>query len=255
MKKIKIKDKKGLILKIATVVSIVVMFVVNILANAIPINGMTTGELSDAIPIYFVPAGYVFSIWGLIYLGLILYTFLMFKKYENFDKKISLWIVIGSLANAGWIFLWHYQLVYSSVILMLVLLASLIAIHLEINKEKVSIWKRIPFNIYLGWISVASIANISAALYLANWNGFGISGEIWSAIMIVIACGLGILAAVKKNIAYTLVILWALIGILVKFSGISDIITVTSLIACVAILGYFGAKLYLPNKNERKNRK
>jgi hypothetical protein len=254
MKKIKIKDKKGLILKIATVASIVVMFVVNILANAIPINGMTTGALSDAIPIYFVPAGYVFSIWGLIYIGMILYTVLMFKKYEGFDKRIALWIIIGSLPNAGWIFLWHYQLVYSSVILMLVLFASLVAIHLEMNKEKLSIWKKLPFNIYLGWISVASIANIAAALTLANWGGFGISGEIWSAIMIVIACGLGIYAAIRKNIAYTLVILWALIGILVKFSGKSDIVTIVSLIACIAILGYFGFKLYLSNQYERKGR-
>lgn len=255
MKKIKIKDKKDLILKIATVASIVIMFVVNILANTIPINGMTTGELSDAIPIFFVPAGYVFSIWGLIYIGIILYLILMFKKYENFDRKISLWIIIGSLANAGWIFLWHYQLVYSSVILMLILFASLIAIQIEIKKQKISIWKKLPFDIYLGWISVASIANISAALTVANWGGFGISGEVWSAIMIVIACGLGIYAAIKKNFAYTLVILWALIGILVKFSGVSDIVTITSLIACMAILGYFGFKLYLPMRYEGKGRK
>lgn len=255
MKKIKIKDTKGLILKIATVASVLVMFVVNILANALPINGMTTGELSDGIASYFVPAGYVFSIWGLIYLGIILYLVLMFRKYENFDKKISLWIIIGSLANAGWIFLWHYQLVYSSVILMLVLLASLIAIHFEMNKEKISIWKRLPFNIYLGWITVATVANISAALFVANWNAFGISGEIWSAIMIIIACTLGLIAAIKKNYGYTLVIVWALIGIYVKFSGVSDTVAITALLSVVITSIFFGLKLYLPYKNAGKNKK
>ncbi|MDD4382446.1 MAG: tryptophan-rich sensory protein [Candidatus Dojkabacteria bacterium] len=254
-RKTKTKDKKSLILKIATAASVLVMFVVNTLANTIPINGMTTGAVSDSIKIFFVPAAYVFSIWGLIYLGIVLYLFLMFKKYENFDKKISLWVIIGSLANAGWIFLWHYELIYSSVILMLVLLGSLIAIHLEMNKEKVSIWKRLPFNIYLGWISVATVANIAGALYLANWNGFGISGEIWSAIMIIIATTLGLIAAIKKNYAYTLVILWALIGILVRFSGVSDIVAVTSLITVILISVFFGIKLYIPNKDEKRRRK
>lgn len=243
--------KKELLIKLSVTVSVLAMFVVNALANILPINGMTTGALSDAIPIYFVPAGYVFSIWGLIYAGLVVYMISMFTNFTKEDKAIYPWVIISSIANTAWIFLWHYQLVYVSVIAMVIILASLIAISLILYKaKKVSILKTLPFNIYLGWISVASIANIAAALYLANWNGFGISPEVWSAIMIVIATGLAVYSILKKRYAYSLVILWAVIGILVKFSGLSNSIEVASTLGILAIISVLGFRLYFGAKTK-----
>ena len=235
--------KKELILKIAVLVSVLAMFVVNILANALPINGLTTAEISNSLAIYFVPAGYVFSIWGVIYLGIIIYLISMFTRFTKDDMAIAPYVIASSLANTAWIFMWHYKFLYISVIFMLIILASLIMIAIKLNKPEVSLAKKIPFNIYLGWISVASIANIAGALYTANWNGFGISPEVWSAIMIVIATALAVLALIKKNLAYTLVILWALIGIVVKFQGVSNIVTITGIFASVAITIFMGYKL------------
>lgn len=236
--------KKELIIKFAVLVSVLAMFVVNILSNALPINGLTTAEISNSLAIYFVPAGYVFSIWGVIYLGIIVYLISMFTNFKKEDMAIAPYVIASSLANTTWIFMWHYKLIYLSVIFMLIILASLIMIAIKLNKPEVSLAKKIPFNIYLGWISVASIADIAGALYTANWNGFGISPEIWSAVMIVIATALAILALIKKNIAYTLVILWALIGIVVKFQGVSNIVTITGILTLVVITLFMGYKLF-----------
>jgi hypothetical protein len=236
--------KKELIIKIAVLTSVLAMFVINILSNALPINGLTTASISDSLAIYFVPAGYVFSIWGLIYLGIIIYLISMFVNFKKEDMAIAPYVIASSLANTAWIFMWHYKLIYISVIFMLIILASLIMIALKLNKPEVSLAKKIPFSIYLGWISVASIANIAGALFTANWNGFGMSPEVWSAIMIVIATVLAILALIKKNVAYTLVILWALIGIVVKFQGISNIVTITGILTIIIITLFMGYKLF-----------
>ncbi len=241
--------KKELIIKLAVLVSVLAMFVVNILSNVLPINGLTTAEISNAIQIYFVPAGYVFSIWGLIYIGIVIYLISMFTNFTKEDMAIAPFVIASSLANTIWIFMWHYQLIYLSVIFMLVILASLIVIALKLNKPDVSLVKKTPFNIYLGWISVASIANIAGALYTANWNGFGISPEIWSAIMLVIATGLAVLALIKKNIAYSLVILWAVIGIVVKFQGVSNIVAITATLSVIVLILFMGYKLFKKTNN------
>jgi len=241
--------KKELIIKLAVLVSVLTMFVVNILSNVLPINGLTTAEISNAIQIYFVPAGYVFSIWGLIYIGIVIYLISMFTKFTKEDMAIAPFVIASSLANAIWIFMWHYQLIYISVIFMLVILASLIVVALKLNKPEVSLVKKTPFNIYLGWISVASIANIAGALYTANWNGFGIAPEIWSAIMLIIATVLAVLALLKKNIAYSLVILWAVIGIVVKFQGVSNIVAITATLSVIALILLMGYKLFRKTNN------
>lgn len=241
--------KKELIIKLAVLVSVLAMFVVNILSNVLPINGLTTAEISNAIQIYFVPAGYVFSIWGLIYIGIVIYLISMFTNFTKEDMAIAPFVIASSLANTIWIFMWHYQLIYLSVIFMLVILASLIVVALKLNKPDVSLVKKTPFNIYLGWISVASIANIAGALYTANWNGFGISPEIWSAIMLVIATGLAVLALIKKNIAYSLVILWAVIGIVVKFQGVSNIVAITATLSVIVLILFMGYKLFKKTNN------
>ncbi len=150
--------------------SVLLTILVNILANALPINGVNTGQVSDSFPVYFVPAGYAFSIWGLIYLALLVYAIvplLSEKLNSELIKKTFNWFVLSSSANILWIFAWHYKLIEVTVILMLVILVSLIKIYkisvLETQMKSLrdKMVLQFPFSLYLGWISVATIANIT----------------------------------------------------------------------------------------------
>lgn len=240
-------------LQIVVLLSVLITILVNSLANIIPFNGYTTGELSDDIPIYFVPAGYVFSIWGLIYISQIFYAIYTFFNYSDTDKKIFPYILLTCIANCAWIFLWHYKLVSLSVVAMLVLLLSLIAIYYETSKNGYPLLKSFVFKLYLGWISVASVANIAAALSLTTWDAFGVREEMWSAIMIGVATILACLTLnLKKDFIYPLVILWAVIGILVKFFGTSDLVAGASVVSVFAILGAIFTSIY--TRKYRKER-
>ena len=208
------------------VIALVITIVVNGLANALPLNNQTTGEISDRFQVYFVPAGYVFSIWGLIYLallGFVIYQALPGQRQNPTLRKIGYWFAISSLANSIWIFLWHYEAFIWSVVIMLVLLVSLIQIYLrlDIGRREVSLLERIlvhiPFSIYLGWVTVATIANITSYLEYVNWNGWGLAPEIWAVIMLAVAFVVSAaMAWLRADSAYLLVIIWAVVGIGIK---------------------------------------
>jgi hypothetical protein len=207
------------------------MVTINALANILPINGKNTGELSDKYPNLFVPAGITFSIWGLIYLLLLFFIVYNFYSVIVNKNKITLklneYIVFGvtCLLNSFWILTWHYELIALSVIIMITLLLSLIYLFIKVDIlkikgiiEKISI--KIPISLYLGWISVATIANITALLIDYKWKGFGISENIWTIILIIIGAFLAILMLlIRKNISYALVIVWAYLGIIIKRSS------------------------------------
>lgn len=218
---------RDILRQISVVIATVATIVVNTLANSLPINGITTGEISDMFNVYFVPAGYVFSIWGLIYLGMIVYTIYQAlpSQRENPDlRSIGYLYVVASAANIGWIFLWHYQVFVATVPLMLLILLSLIGIYvsLGVGREQVGAAQQwlvhVPFSIYLGWITVATIANVTVVLDDLNWSGWGIAPQTWAAIMI----GVGALVAIavsltRGDVAYIAVIVWAFVGIAAKF--------------------------------------
>jgi hypothetical protein len=219
------------------VLLVLLTIVVNGLANALPLNDLTTGEISDRFEVYFVPAGYVFSIWGLIYLGLIgyaIYQALPSQRQNPRLQSIGGFFTLASLANIAWLFLWHYEQFVGTLIAMLVLLISLIVIYLRlgIGRGIVSMaesWLvRLPFSIYLGWISVATVANVTSLLDYLDWDGFGLSPEVWMiivlAVVVVIA---GLMSVTRRDIAYSLVILWALAGIAVKHTSVTLIASAT----------------------------
>ncbi len=201
---------------------------VNALANILPINGMTTGDVSDNYINLFTPAGFTFSIWGLIYtlLGIFaIYQVVLNFKNNNpkFVEKIGYWFIISNLLNSLWIYTWHNLMISINLVIMLLLLISLIMIYLRLDignsgdDKKVKILVHIPFSIYLGWISVATIANFSAFFVSFNWNGFGLSETFWTVLVLVVAVLLGIIFTIRnKDIFYTLVVVWAFIGILSK---------------------------------------
>ena len=226
------------------IVTFIVTLVVNFLATSLPLNDLTTKEISDSFNIYFVPAGYVFSIWGLIYLGLI--AFIVFqslpKNRENEHvSRIGIWFAISNLANALWLVSFHYQQFALAMGFMLILLISLITIflRLDIGRTKVSAseyWLvNVPFSLYLGWITVATIANATQLLYFLKWNGFGISPEIWFVIMMAAAVSISALMSLtRRNIPFALVLVWAFTGIAVKFPNM-PLVNISSWAAAGAV--------------------
>jgi len=240
-------------IRIIVVVTFIAMIVVNVLSTALPLNGIDPGEVSDSYPNLFAPAGITFSIWGLIYILLAAYTFYqlgIINKKDNISKslltKVGIVFSVSSVANVLWIFTWHYRIIYLSMVLMLVILVSLIIIVNSIKKEKLTtkekIFVKLPFSIYFGWITVATIANVTTLLVSLGWNGFGISNAIWAVIIISVGAIIGILTIIRnKDYAYGLVILWAYLGILIKhtsanaFNNMYPAVITTVIIAMILV--------------------
>lgn len=249
---------KDQIRQVAVVIAVALTILINILANALPLNGQNTGEISDRFPVYFVPAGYVFSIWLLIYIGLIAYAVYQAlpAQRENPSLRSTGWLFVASgFVNIAWLFFWHYNIFILTIIAMLLLLGLLTAIFLRLGIGRLPVSNRmnwsvhVPFSIYLGWITVATIANASNVLYYLGWNGSPLAPEVWTVIML--AAALIITAAMlvtRRNIAYAMVIVWATIGIAVKQAEIALVPTTAWIVAGLVTLLIIGTALrLLPN--------
>jgi hypothetical protein len=224
------KSRSVLILSILNLLGFLGTIVVNALANILPINNITTGALSDLYPNLFVPAGLTFAIWGLIYVLLgvfVIYPLVPRVRRDpqkvEFVRRIGPLFFISCLANVGWIFAWHYQILPLSLVLMLILLGCLLAIYLRLNIGKSEATRaeryfvHLPFSVYLGWITIATIANVTALLVDINWSTWGLGEPFWAVAVIVvgIAIALSVLFT-RKDVYYCLVVDWALLGILLK---------------------------------------
>jgi hypothetical protein len=220
-------------LQTANGIALIITVVISYLSNTGVFNGNTMKTISDKYHNYFTPAGYAFSIWGVIYLGLFGFVFYtgrsLFKKSDsntsenNVVIKIGWWFVLSCIANSLWVVFWLYDFIGISVILMVLLLFSLLKIiintrmELDFHPLKKYIFIFWPFAIYSGWITVALIADIAAWLTKINWNGWGISSISWTIIMIVLAAVINLLMIFKRNLReYALVSIWALIAIAVS---------------------------------------
>jgi hypothetical protein len=240
---------KNTFIKILVFISYIAMVFVNFLANSLPINNRSTGVISDAYPNLFAPAGPAFSIWGLIYLLLGAYVLYQFinkdKKIEVLFKKINPLFIATSIANICWIFAWHYDYIGLSVLVMGMLLILLIKIADIINIEQFKPIDKLfiyaPFSIYFGWITVASIANITVFLVSIGWNGFGIADFVWTSIILIVGALIGILRMHKdKNILYGFVLVWAYIWILFKHISLDGFNSqYISIIATIIICLFF----------------
>ncbi|MCS1350933.1 tryptophan-rich sensory protein [Mechercharimyces sp. CAU 1602] len=216
-----------LLLRISNVIALLAVVSVNFLANWLPINGKTTGELSSQYPVLITPAPYVFSIWGLIYLLLaafVLYLLFLPVSDTKTVQTVGWWFVISSILNISWIFLWHYEQIGLSVLVMLMLLLTLIVLYRRIQTNIVvdatigeQLFVRLPFSIYLAWICVATIVNISVYLYASGWDRWGLSEEAWTICMMVIGTVLAMIVSRRhRDYAFALVFVWAWIGIAIK---------------------------------------
>lgn len=204
-----------------------VMLAVNALATLLPLNGISTGAVSDAYPNLFAPAGLTFSIWGVIYLLLGLHTLFLlgvFRGLQNtavpLERTTALYIAT-CLLNTAWIFAWHYGLIGLSLALMLALLVCLIALARLADRPQLSLREKLlvklPVMVYFGWITVAAIANASVLLVSLGWNGFGLSPELWTVLMLAVGTAIGSAVLLRfSSYSYGAVLIWAYAGILYR---------------------------------------
>lgn len=258
-------------LQIANGIALVSTIIINYLSNTGLINGKTIGDVSNGLQTLFTPAGYAFSIWGFIYLLLLGFVFYqgqsLFNKKTSSDEyvlKIGWWFVISCIANSIWVFLWIYGQTGLSCFFILLLLFSLMQIifrcRMALDAERFSrrLFLSWPFVFYAGWVTVASVANISAYLFKINWNGWGIKPDHWAIIMIVVAVIINILAIHKRNLReFAFVGAWALIAIGIRnqetFENVSNIAFIgafTLLIDC----GYHAFNQYQKSKITSKSK-
>jgi hypothetical protein len=219
----------------------VVTVVVNGLAVALPLNGQSTAEISDRYATLVTPAGYVFAIWSVIYtllLAFSVYQALPGQRTTPALRAIGYLPAAAGLLNATWLVLWHFNVFALTVPVMVALLLTLILIYvrLGIGREAPSsraewLLLRLPWSVYLGWITIATIANVATTLVWLEWDRFGIPPEAWA--VAVLGVGVVIAAAVsatRRDLAYALVIVWAYVGVAVEQIDVT-------VVAGAAILG------------------
>jgi len=225
------------------------MVYMNYLANSLPINGKTTGQLSDAYPNLFVPSGITFAIWGIIYLLLAVYCVVQFlPASKEMAVRIGWLFIISCVFNGLWIVAWHYQKLPLSLLIMIGLLITLIMINFQLKDLPMGVLKA-AFGIYLGWICIATIANVTALLVNTGWGGMGLSQEVWTIIMIAIGTLIVSLTVMKiDNPFIGLSVVWAFTGIIIKRSADYRNIVIAAafgilLVGIVTILGFLGKKM------------
>lgn len=212
--------------QVTVVLSFVVTLVVNWLATTGVLGGLTTRDIATRYPIYFLPANFTFGIWGIIYLALGAYTVyqaLPSQREQPRQRAVGWLVALTGLFNSLWLVTFQNTLFAASMVAMLALLATLIVIYtrLDVGRVPVSAKTRalvtLPMSLYLGWITVATIANASYVLFDAGWGGFGIAGAMWAVIMLLVATALTlVIVATRRDIAYLLVVVWAFYGIWVR---------------------------------------
>ena len=212
------------ILSIIVISAFSFMIYVNYLSGAGKINNISAGGVSGNYPTLFTPAGFTFSIWGIIYLFNLFFSIRLLwmglkrNHAKNLDS-ISKYFIVSCILNISWIYSWHYDMMALSVVLMLGLLITLILLYQNVSdKQYPSIWSYLstytPISLYLAWICIATVANISVWLSSLMWDGSPFTGAFWASLMIIIASLINIYILIKKqDIVFALVFLWAAFGI------------------------------------------
>jgi hypothetical protein len=267
--------------KALVVATYVAMIAVNVLANVLPINGRTTGGVSDAYPNLFAPAGLTFAIWGIIYLLLGAHLLYQLGLFHGTDadlrvagtspvgglprraamERVGVLFSVSSLVNVAWILSWHYDFILLSTVLLATMLALLILITRTILGEELSprdrVFVRLPFSVYFGWLTVATIANITVWLVSVRWDGFGIAASTWATVIIAVGAVIGTAVIVRdRDIAYGLVLVWAYLGIWIKHTSSSGFRSAYPTVSATALAGIAafilaGAAATLQRRNHR----
>lgn len=220
------KNKK-IILDVLLAVSFIGMLLVNILAEALPINGLTSAQISDKFDNFFRPAGFTFFIWWAIYalqVLYILYVFGVIKKpclSDNTRDVVSIFTIVLNVFNIGWVFAWHYEQIFISLLIIILMLVALILVSKILRKRMLAglckLFIYVPFLVYLAWVTIATVGNFSSWLVAIGFAGFGLAPYIWAIIAVVISTGVAVPLGIYFNcLSYVAVIIWAFVGILVR---------------------------------------
>lgn len=222
--------------QVLSIIAFIGVIFMNYLANALPLNGKNTGELSDMYPNLFTPAGFTFSIWGVIYIALLVYVIYQARSLfsstaiesDSLVLQIAPWFLLSCLCNMAWIVMWHFEYVVISIVVMLGILYSLYKIVslLYYEERNYALLRRkvpginffkIPFGLYFGWIIVATVANATAVLVNFDWDGFGFTPLVWCVVMLIVATLITLITVSRMNNIYIgLSVIWALFGIVYK---------------------------------------
>lgn len=244
-------------LAILNSISILAVIAINGIAGSTGIFGETVGSISDKYNTLFTPAGYAFSIWGIIYLGLIVFAiFQNIQAFKNdpdsgFIIQVGPWMVLNSLANIAWIFAWLSEHIGLSLLLMLIILSTLIVMINRLNMERwdapfpiiAFIWW--PICIYSGWIAVATIANVSAFLVSIQWLAL-FSAINWTVIMILVAVALNLLMIRFRNMReFAAVGVWALLAIALRHWDALELIQWTALLGALVLFIALSVHAYI----------
>lgn len=233
---------------------------VNAAANILPINGVNTGEISARYPTGFTPAGWVFSIWALIYIGLVAFAVFAARGRNVTASRIrdiepAYWLSCG--ANAVWIFMWHYGYILASLVLMFVILACLIFIYLRLRSSSASSWSErlcvdAPFSLYFGWITTATLANLAAWFYAIETWPFGLPMDDWALLTVVTATAIYTAIGVKTHdVIYVLVFGWASLGIVLQTLETSHAVRLAAAAACAVMLVVTAVSAFSPRTASR----
>jgi translocator protein len=228
----------------------------------LPLFGRSTKEISDSYPSFFTPAGLTFSIWSVLYLSQIAFAIYQAQPAQNGNPRIRAvrWpFVAACLFNAVWIVAWHGLVVWASMILMLGLLFSLITAYnrLEIGVTPASsgeTWlARVPVSLYLGWITVATVANAVSLFLNFGWNDSGTLGRVLAAALVLVAAGIGAAFSLnRRDVAYNLVLLWAFLGIYLARPNDGVVVAGVILGALVVLGGMIVPRLGGPRLERRQ---
>lgn len=220
--------QRSLLERAAVPAALVLVLVVNWLANALPLGGLQTGEVSALYESFFTPAGFTFAIWGVIYTGLLLYAVYQALPNRTDEERlvsIGQLFVLNCLFNSAWLFAWHYQYLGISMLLMLAILATLVLTYRKLGEwGDTSLLVRIPFTLYLAWICVATLANVSALQTSLDLNDTGLSHVQWTLVKIAVAGAVGAsVCLLKRDMLFVLVIAWAAFGIASKQVDVPEV--------------------------------
>lgn len=256
-------------LQVLTILGYLLMILLNFLAISLPLNGQTTGELSDKYQNLFVPAGLTFSIWGVIYLLLLIFTIYQAStlfsgkasRINTIVSQVGIWYFVSSVANALWIVVWHYEFLPISVAVMVLILLSLLLTNfgiVNINEQmtrKEKFLTKAPFGVYLGWICVATIANVTAWLTGVRWTGSGLEQDSWAVIMIVVGALIVLFTALRLRNGYiALAVVWAFAGIVIKRQNSEPVYQSVAFIAgAAAVVLFFVALVLIIKQNKTDN--
>ncbi|MEB3180704.1 MAG: tryptophan-rich sensory protein [Nostocaceae cyanobacterium] len=244
-------NNRDFLRQLVTFGAIIGAFLVNVASNIFPLNGVSIGEISNTVfrDVLIIPANYAFAIWGVIYLGLFafaVYQVLPAQRHQSDLRQIDYLLIIASVAQSVWVYLFLGRLFAVSVVAMLLILLPLIVAYLRLGiginpVSRNQKWcVHFPISIYLGWISVATIVNLACALYFQNWDGWGISAEVWTAIMMLIAAAVAVAIVIqRRDIVYPGVTVWALVAIASKNGDNPLLRNLALLLAIVVVLGMF----------------